>query len=189
MTARWDFRYSPSERKTINGTTFYKVAIGKETRWLSMSGIKMLNNARQAGVNMKTTLKAASYYTGHGTRIRLGKMRRRIANELADLMQLETADFSKLRLAISNMTNLSDNEKLFARMNDILSVMTEEELKQFYEENKMLLERFFTDSDKLRGTPATASETDLKGVERNITRNAEKVLGKLEEILARRLVK
>jgi hypothetical protein len=75
MTARWNFNYSPSERKTINGTTFYKVAIGKETRWLSMSGIKMLNNARQAGVNQKTALKASSYYTGQGTRIRIGKMR------------------------------------------------------------------------------------------------------------------
>ena len=42
MTARWNFSYSPSNRKTINGTTFYKVAIGSETKWLSMSGIKML---------------------------------------------------------------------------------------------------------------------------------------------------
>ena len=53
---------------------------------------------------------------------------------------------------------------------------------------RKLLEKFFTDSDKMRGTPATASETDVKGTERNIARNAEKLLGKMREILARRLL-
>ena len=67
-------------------------------------------------------------------------------------------------------------------------VLTEEELQQFYRENQMLLNKFFTDSDKMRGTPATASETDVKGTERNIARNAEKLLGKMREILARRLL-
>lgn len=187
MKARWNFSYSPSERKTISGTTFYKVAIGKETRWLSMSGIKMLNNARQAGVNQKTALKASSYYTGQGTRIRIGKMRRRIAGELGELMQIGPEDFSRLRLGIANMTALSPNGKLYDEMVRTLSVMTEEELQQFYQENRMLLERFFTDSDKMKGTPATASEADIKGTERNINRNARKVLDKMREILARRL--
>ena len=71
---------------------------------------------------------------------------------------------------------------------ETLSLMTEEELQQFYRENQMLLNKFFTDSDKMRGTPATASETDVRGTERNIARNAEKLLGKMRDILARRLV-
>ena len=188
MTARWNFSYSPSNRKTINGTTFYKVAIGSETKWLSMSGIKMLHNARQAGVNQKTALKATKYYTGQGTRIRMGKMRRRIAGDLAELMQFNPEDFQRLRLGIANMTNLSGNMKLYNEMVKTLQLMTEEELQQFYRENQMLLNKFFTDSDKMRGTPATASETDVKGTERNIARNAEKLLGKMREILARRLL-
>ena len=134
MTARWNFKYSPSERKTINGTTFYKVSIGKESRWLSMSGIKMLNNAREAGVNQKTALKATKYYTGQGTRVRLGKMRRRIAGDLAELMQFSPEDFQRLRLGIANMTNLSGNMKLYNEMVKTLQLMTEEELQQFYRE-------------------------------------------------------
>ena len=187
VSTRWNFSYSPSERKTISGVTYYKVAIGKETRWLSMSGIKMLHNAKQAGVNQKTALKGASYYTGQGTRIRIGKMRRRISGELADLMQFSPEDFERLRLGIKNMAALSDNDKLYNEMVKTLSLMTEEELQQFYRENRMLLERFFTDSDKLKGTPATAKDGEVASVNRNINRNAQKVLGKMQQILARRL--
>ena len=68
-----------------------------------------------------------------------------------------------------------------------LSLMTEEELQEFYRENRMLLERFFTDSDKLKGTPATAKDGEVASVNRNINRNAQKVLGKMQQILARRL--
>ena len=189
MKARWNFSYSPSERKTINGTTFYRVAIGSESKWLSMSGIRMLQNAREAGVNQKTALKATRYYTGQGTRIRLGKMRRRIAGELADLMQFSPESFERLRLGIANMTNLSGSEKLYREMVQTLSLMTEEELQQFSRENQMMLNRFFTDSDKMRGTPATASETDVKSTENNIAKNARKLLGKMQDILSRRLLK
>lgn len=187
MVTRWNFSYSPSERKTVNATTFYKVTIGSKTKWLSMEGIRMLNNARQAGVSQKTALKASSYYTGQGTKIRLGKMRRRIAGELADLMQFSPEDFEGLRKGLKTMTNYSGNVRIYKEMEDLLSIMTEEELQQFYRENQMLLNRFFTDSDKMKGTPATASETDIKGTEGNIARNAEKILGKMREILARRL--
>lgn len=187
MTARWNFKYSPSERKTINATTFYKVTIGKETKWLSMSGIKMLNNAREAGVNQKTALKAAKYYTGQGTRVRIAKMRRRIAADLAELMELDPKKFEGLRKGLGTMANLSGNYKIYQEMQELLSLMTEDELQQFYRENQMLLAKYFTDSDKLKGTPATAAETDVKGTERNIARNAEKLLGKIREILARRL--
>lgn len=189
MTTRWNFSYSPSERKTINATTFYKVTIGSETKWLSMSGIKMLHNARQAGVNQKTALKATRYYTGQGTKIRIGKMRRRIAGELADLMQFTPEEFEGLRKGLRTMSKHSGNAKLYAEMEEMLSIMTEEELQQFYRENQMLLNRFFTDSDKLKGTPATASETDVQATERNIARNAEKILGKMRNIVSRRLLR
>ena len=93
----------------------------------------------------------------------MGKMRRRIAGDLAELMQFSPEDFQRLRLGIANMTNLSGNMKLYNEMVKTLQLMTEEELQQFYRENQMLLNKFFTDSDKMRGTPATASETDVKG--------------------------
>ena len=51
MTTRWTFDYSNlGPKKQISGTTFYKVSIGKETRWLSMEGIRMLQKAKEAGV-------------------------------------------------------------------------------------------------------------------------------------------
>ena len=193
MGTRWNFSYSPSERKTISGVTYYKVAIGKETRWLSMSGIKMLHNAKQAGVTQKTALKGASYYTGQGTKIRLGKMRRNIASNLAELLYINENDFEKLRKGINNMTknmsNTPGNAVLMAKMTELLKLMTEDELKEFYEQNKMLLERFFTDSDKVKGTPATATEAQVAAVDKNIAKNAQKIIGKMERILARRLVK
>ena len=41
--ARWTYSYSNlGPKKQISGTTFYKVSIGKEVRWLSMEGINML---------------------------------------------------------------------------------------------------------------------------------------------------
>ena len=50
MTARWTYSFSNlGPKKQISGTTFYKVAIGKETRWLSMEGVKMLAKAKEAG--------------------------------------------------------------------------------------------------------------------------------------------
>ena len=187
MVARWNFSYSPSERKTINGTTFYKVSIGKETKWLSMSGIKMLHNARQAGVNQKTVLKATKYYTGHGTQIRIAKMRRRIAADFAELMEFKEDDFFELRLGIKNMAKNANNASLYNEMVQLLQLMTEEELQEFYRENQMLLSKYFTDSDKLKGTPATAKEGDAKSTERNIAKNAQKLMGKMRDILSRRL--
>ena len=66
--ARWTYSYSNvGPKKQISGTTFYKVAIGKETRWLSMEGIKMLQKAREAGVNQKAVLKQTAHFTSRGT--------------------------------------------------------------------------------------------------------------------------
>ena len=44
----------------------------------------------------------------------------------------------------------------------------------------------FTDSDKLKGTPATAAEQDTALVEKNIERNARKLQDKMLEIISRR---
>lgn len=190
MKARWNYSFSNlGPKKQISGTTYYKVMIGKEARWLSMEGIHMVEKAHQAGVNKGTVMKATSFYTGRGTRLRIAKMRRRISSELGSLMGISPEDFERLRKGLSRMTALSNNEILMERMDKLLSVMTEAELRQFWKENQLLLDKFFTDSDKLRGTPATADETEVGAVEANIERNAVKVLMRMEELVSRRLGK
>lgn len=186
--ARWDYSFSNlGPKKQISGVTYYKVSIGSDVRWLSMEGINMLHKAKQAGVTKATVMKATSYYTGRGTQLRIKKMRGRIAGELASLMQISPADFRRLRKGMLNMTKLAANEQLFVKMEKMLSLMTEQELRQFFKQNAMLLEKFFTDSDKLRGVPAEADEGGEAAIQKNIEENANLILAKMEEIVSRRL--
>ena len=76
MKARWTYSFSNlGPKKQISGTTFYRVAIGKEVRWLSMEGVKMLQKAREAGVSQKAVLHQTKYFTSRGTRARMSSPR------------------------------------------------------------------------------------------------------------------
>ena len=183
--ARWKYSYSNlGPKKQISGTTFYKVSIGKETRWLSMEGIKMLQKAQKAGVNQKAVLKQTAHFTSRGTRARVARMRSNIMANLRDLMGTE--DMDRVRKGISRMTELGGLGTLSDQMEATLNLMNEAELRYFWKHNRNLMEKFFTDSDKLKGTPATASETADARIQANIRANATKILDKMTEILARR---
>ena len=183
--ARWTYSYSNlGPKKQISGTTFYKVSIGKEVRWLSMEGIKMLQKAKEAGVNQKAVLKQTSHFTSRGTKARVTRMRSNIMANLRDLMGTE--DMDRVRKGISRMTELGGLGTLSDQMEATLNLMNEAELRYFWKHNRNLMEKFFTDSDKLKGTPATASETADAAIQANIRANATKILDKMTEILARR---
>ena len=183
--ARWTYSYSNlGPKKQISGTTFYKVAIGKETRWLSMEGIKMLQKAREAGVNQKAVLKQTANFTSRGTIKRVTRMRANIMANLRDLMGTE--DMDRVRKGIAKMTELGRLDSLSDQMEATLHLMNEAELRYFWKHNRNLMEKFFTDSDKLKGTPATASETADARIQANIRANATKILDKMTEIIARR---
>ena len=185
MKARWTYSFSNlGPKKQISGTTFYKVAIGKETRWLSMEGVKMLAKAKEAGVSQKMVLKQVSNFTGRGTKVRVTRMRGNIMANLRDLMGTE--DMDRVRKGISKMTDLGGLESLSNEMEATLNLMNEAELRYFWKHNRNLMEKFFTDSDKLKGTPATASETSDWLIQANIRRNAQQILNKMTEILSRR---
>ena len=183
--ARWTYSYSNlGPKKQISGTTFYKVAIGKEVRWLSMEGINMLAKAREAGVNQKAVLKQTAHFTSRGTTKRVKIMRQNIQAQLSSLMNIE--DMDRVRKGVRGMTVLAGNLGLLQEMIATLNTMTEAELRYFWKHNRNLMEQFFEDSDKLKGTPATAAEQDTAGVEKNIEKNARKILEKMLEIIARR---
>ena len=183
--ARWTYSYSNlGPKKQISGTTFYKVAIGKEIRWLSMEGIKMLQKAREAGVNQKAVLKQTANFTSRGTITRVTRMRANIMANLRDLMGTE--DMDRVRKGIAKMTELGRLDSLSDQMEATLNLMNEAELRYFWKHNRNLMEKFFTDSDKLKGTPATASETADARIQANIRANATKILDKMTEIIARR---
>ncbi len=183
--ARWTFSYSNmGPKKQISGTTFYKVTIGKEARWLSMEGIKMLQKAKEAGVNQKAVLGQVKHFTSRGTRVRINRMRANIMANLRDLMGTE--DMDRVRKGISRMTDLGGLGTLSDQMEATLNLMNEAELRYFWKHNRNLMEKFFTDSDKLRGTPATAAESEDARIQANIRKNAQQILDKMTEILARR---
>ena len=183
--ARWTYSYSNlGPKKQISGTTFYKVAIGSETRWLSIEGIKMLQKAREAGVNQKAVLKQTANFTSRGTIKRVTRMRANIMANLRDLMGTE--DMDRVRKGIAKMTELGRLDSLSDQMEATLNLMNEAELRYFWKHNRNLMEKFFTDSDKLKGTPATASETADARIQANIRANATKILDKMTEIIARR---
>ena len=185
MKARWSYSFSNlGPKKQISGTTFYKVAIGKETRWLSMEGVKMLAKAKEAGVSQKMVLKQVGNFTGRGTKVRVTRMRGNIMANLRDLMGTE--DMDRVKKGISKMTDLGGLETLSNEMEATLNLMNEAELRYFWRHNRNLMEKFFTDSDKLKGTPATASETSDWLIQANIRRNAQQILNKMTEILSRR---
>ena len=185
MKARWTYSFSNlGPKKQISGTTFYKVAIGKEVRWLSMEGVRMLQKAKEAGVSQKAVMKQVSNFTGRGTKVRVTRMRANIMANLRDLMGTE--DMDRVRKGIKNMTNLGRLDSLTNEMEATLNLMNEAELRYFWRHNRNLMEKFFTDSDKLKGTPATASETSDWLVQANIRVNAQQILDKLTEILSRR---
>ena len=183
--ARWTYSFSNrGPQKQISGTTFYKVSIGSETRWLSMEGVKMLAKAKEAGVSQKMVLKQVSNFTGRRTKVRVTRMRGNIMANLRDLMGTE--DMGRVRKGISKMTDLGGRETLSNEMEATLNLMNEAELRYFWKHNRNLMEKFFTDSDKLKGTPATASETSDWLIQANIRRNAQQILNKMTEILSRR---
>ena len=185
MKARWTYSFSNlGPKKQISGTTFYKVAIGKEVRWLSMEGVKMLQKAKEAGVSQKAVMKQVTHFTGRGTKVRVTRMRANIMANLRDLMGTE--DMDRVRKGIKNMTNLGRLDSLTNEMEATLNLMNEAELRYFWRHNRNLMEKFFTDSDKLKGTPATASETSDWLIQANIRVNAQQILDKMTEILSRR---
>ena len=185
MKARWTYSFSNTgPKKQISGTTFYKVAIGSETRWLSMEGIKMVQKAREAGVNQKAVLRQTANFTSRGTAKRVTRMRANIMANLRDLMGTE--DMDRVRKGIAKMTELGRLDSLSDQMEATLNLMNEAELRYFWKHNRNLMEKFFTDSDKLKGTPATASETADARIQANIRANATKILDKMTEIIARR---
>ena len=183
--ARWTYSYSNlGPKKQISGTTFYKVSIGKAVRWLSMEGINMLAKAKEAGVNQKAVLRQTAHFTSRGTAKRVKIMRQNIRAQLSSLMNIEDAD--RLKKGIRGMTARASNLALLEEMIATLNTMNEAELRYFWKHNRNLMEQFFEDSDKLKGTPATAAEQDTAGVEKNIEKNARKILEKMVEIIARR---
>ena len=185
MTARWTYSFSNmGPKKQISGTTFYKVAIGKEVRWLSMEGIRMLQKAKEAGVSQKAVLHQTKHFTSRGPRARIKTMRANIMANIKELMGVE--DMDRVRKGIMKMTELGRSEKLCDQMEHALSIMTEAELKYFWKHNRSLMEKFFENSDKLKGTPATAAEIDDVLIQKNINENAEKILDKMIEIMSRR---
>jgi len=111
-------------------------------------------------------------------------MRANIMANLKELMGVE--DMDRVRKGITNMTNLGRLDSLTNEMEATLNLMNEAELRYFWRHNRNLMEKFFTDSDKLKGTPATASETSDWLVQANIRVNAQQILDKLTEILSRR---
>ena len=144
----------------------------------------MLAKAREAGVSQKMVLKQVTHFTGRGTKVRVTRMRANIMANLRDLMGTE--DMDRVRKGISKMTNLGRLESLTNEMEATLNLMNEAELRYFWKHNRNLMEKFFTDSDKLKGTPATASETSDWLIQANIRRNAQQILDKMTEILSRR---
>ena len=183
--ARWQYSFSNlGPKKQISGTTFYKVTIGKEVRWLSMEGINMLRKAKEAGVNQKAVLKQTSNFTSRGTAKRVKKMRANIRAQFESLMNIE--DMDRIRKGIRAMTVRSGNLDLLVEMTATLNKMNEAELRYFWRHNRDLMERYFTDSDKLKGTPATADEDQTAAIEKNIQKNARQILDKMIEILSRR---
>lgn len=183
--ARWQYSFSNlGPKKQISGTTFYKVTIGKEVRWLSMEGINMLRKAKEAGVNQKAVLKQTSNFTSRGTAKRVKRMRANIRAQFESLMNTE--DMDRVRKGIRAMTVRSGNLDLLVEMTATLNKMNEAELRYFWRHNRDLMERYFTDSDKLKGTPATADEDQTAAIEKNIQRNARQILDKMVDILSRR---
>ena len=129
--ARWTYSYSNlGPKKQISGTTFYKVSIGKETRWLSMEGINMLAKAREAGVNQKAVLKQTAHFTSRGTAKRVKIMRQNIRAQLSSLMNIEDAD--RLKKGIRGMTARASNLALLEEMIATLNTMNEAELRYFW---------------------------------------------------------
>ena len=189
--ARWTYSFSNlGPKKQIAGTTYYKVTIGKDVRWLSMEGIRMVQKAKEAGVTKSLVMQQTSHFTGRGTQVRVKRMRQNIRSQLSALMDLGDPfvvyDDERIKKGIANMTKLTGLEGLYQEMVTTLNNMTESELRYFWTHNRGLMERFFTDSDKLKGTPATAAEQDVSGVERNIEKNARQILDKMLEIISRR---
>ena len=144
----------------------------------------MLQKAREAGVSQKAVLHQTKYFTSGGTRARIKTMRANIMANLKELMGVE--DMDRVRKGIKNMTNLGRLDSLTNEMEATLNLMNEAELRYFWRHNRNLMEKFFTDSDKLKGTPATASETSDWLIQANIRGNAQQILDKLTEILSRR---
>ena len=144
----------------------------------------MLAKAKEAGVSQKAVMKQVSNFTGRGTKVRVTRMRGNIRANLRDLMGTE--DMDRVRKGIAKMTDLGGLESLSNEMEATLNLMNEAELRYFWKHNRNLMEKFFTDSDKLKGTPPTASETSDWLIQANIRVNAQKILNKMTEILSRR---
>ena len=144
----------------------------------------MLQKSKEAGVNQIAVLSQVKHLTSRGTRVRGNRMRGNIMANLKDLMGIE--DMDRVRKGISRMTELGGLGSLSDQMEATLNMMNEAELRYFWKHNRNLMEKFFTDSDKLRGTPATAAESEDARIQANIRKNAQQILDKMTEILARR---
>lgn len=188
MATRWSYSFSNlGPKKRVGGTTFYKVQVGSQSKWLSMQGIKMLEKAHDQGVKFKDVMKATSFFTGKGTQNRMAIMRRNIrANWAEYTMGMELGDNpEKLAKGLKGMAerHVTDGD-VFRDMDRLLQLMTEDELRTLARENKLLLSKYFADSEPLRG--ATATEEEVMSLEKNVNQNARMLRDKMLEILSRR---
>lgn len=189
MTSRWTYSFSNlGPKKQISGMTFYRVKIGKDVKWVSMSGIKMLEEARRAGVKRATAMKALTKYTGQVTQRRVARMReniRRNWSEYSQALELGELDGNKLSKGIKSMAEKGNvGAGIFRDLERLLKMMTEEELQTLVKENKALLQDFFEDSDVFTG--ATSSPREIQTAEGNVSANAKRLRDRMLEIMARR---
>lgn len=189
MASRWSYSVSyTGKKKQISGMTFYRVKMGKDIVWASMSGIRMLNEAWEKGVRRETARKALSKYTGHATQVRVNTMKANIRQNWSEYIQdleLGELDGNKLSKGIKSMAQKGNLKgSIFRDMERLLNMMTEEELQTLVKENKSLLQDFFEDSDPLTG--ATSTPRQIKTAEANVEANAKRLRDRMLEIVARR---
>lgn len=188
---RWTYSFSNlGPKKQIAGTTFYKVNMGSETKWLSMEGIKMLEKARQAGVQFKTVRKAAKHFTLTGTRRRLKTMRMNLQANLDALLAQSLEGFAELGglgtkggKGILSMLKIAGLDGLRSEFEGLLTLMNEDELRRFFKDNWLLLTQFFDPSELFRMFNATMGELQsaVKQVQENGIKLRDKMLKMINE--------
>lgn len=186
---RWTYSFSNlGPKKQIGGTTFYKVNLGSETKWLSMEGVKMLEKARQAGTQFKTVRKATKFYTLTGTRKRLKELRMNIDANLNELIMsgLEGFEITGKKKGIITLLDNAGLTGLMEEFKGLLDIMTEDQLREFYADNKLLLQKFFENSDVLRAYGSGKdNDADIRAATKEVRNNGEKLRDKMLKILTR----
>lgn len=183
---RWTYSFSNlGPKKQIGGTTFYKVNLGSETKWLSMEGVKMLEKARQAGTQFKTVRKATKFYTLTGTRKRLKELRMNIKANLDELIMggLDGFEITGKKAGLITMLDRAGLTGLMKEFQGLLDIMTEEQLREFYTDNKLLLQKFFESSDIYKRF--NGKDEEIISATKEVRANGEKLRDKMLKILTR----